>query len=245
MTTSEDIIIKAEELFKQGVRKFKVTFSDYTEVRRVGMSRNGLMLMKPRSKKYGCLLSYMDVLNVEPIHENVDVTTKHRKQLLKAINLLKESNLWKDTLKEMELALSIGYDTLKKAYDITNQKFSEDYYENQKIIVQKIKELEPRLINTNDGVESYNTKVLWYLVNPLKVKRMNFGNNNEAELEQIQKALNTKTRYTTTGRTSYDVSFEYNPTVDRAWYSEEFKGCGNGHYYLALNHEYAVFYEDD
>ena len=29
------------------------------------------------------------------------------------------------------------------------------------------------------------------------------------------------------------------------WYSKEFKGCGNGHYYLALDATHTIFVEDD
>ena len=47
------------------------------------------------------------------------------------------------------------------------------------------------------------------------------------------------------GRSSYDVSFSYDPKLQHAWYSEEYKNCGNGHYYLALDETHALFYEDD
>jgi hypothetical protein len=44
-------------------------------------------------------------------------------------------------------------------------------------------------------------------------------------------------------RTSYDYSVHI--TNGRAWFSEEYKDCGNGHYYLLLNANCAIFYEDD
>ena len=46
-------------------------------------------------------------------------------------------------------------------------------------------------------------------------------------------------------KTSYDVSFQLKAKERKAWYSEEYRGCGNGHYYLALNHSCALFYEHD
>jgi hypothetical protein len=30
-----------------------------------------------------------------------------------------------------------------------------------------------------------------------------------------------------------------------AWYSEEYRGCLNGHYYLMFDATHAIFYEDD
>ena len=46
---------------------------------------------------------------------------------------------------------------------------------------------------------------------------------------------------------SYDYSIEvsHDKGCSMAWYSEEFKGCGNGHYYLLLDAETALFCEDD
>lgn len=44
---------------------------------------------------------------------------------------------------------------------------------------------------------------------------------------------------------NYDVGFSYNPKQKKAWYSEEFKNCSNGHYYLALNNTHAFFIEND
>jgi hypothetical protein len=46
-------------------------------------------------------------------------------------------------------------------------------------------------------------------------------------------------------RTSYDVHYTYNAKEKKAFYSEEFKDCGNGHYYLAIDNTHALFYEDD
>jgi hypothetical protein len=47
------------------------------------------------------------------------------------------------------------------------------------------------------------------------------------------------------GDNGYDASFSYNPKLNKAWYSEEFRGCGNGHYYVALNSTHCLFVEDD
>lgn len=46
---------------------------------------------------------------------------------------------------------------------------------------------------------------------------------------------------------NYDYGFEFvvRDGVKRAWWSAEYKGCGNGHYYLALSERLAVFAEND
>jgi hypothetical protein len=76
---------------------------------------------------------------------------------------------------------------------------------------------------------------------------MNFGEEqlNQVKLMEIARALHSKQNISISGRTNYDVSFEYNAEKGMAWYSEEYKNCGNGHYYLALNGTHAIFWEDD
>lgn len=90
----------------------------------------------------------------------------------------------------------------------------------------------------------------WFLIDG-KIKKMTFhkGKNDkfitESILKEINAAMQNKTPYSAKGKNGYDVSFEYDPSLQKAWYSEEYKDCGNGHYYLALNDTHAIFCEDD
>ena len=63
----------------------------------------------------------------------------------------------------------------------------------------------------------------------------------------IKDALDNKGQYRCSWRYKYDCSVEVNATeeVQKAWFSLEFKDCGNGHYYLLLNENLAIFAEDD
>ena len=63
----------------------------------------------------------------------------------------------------------------------------------------------------------------------------------------IKNALDNKEQYRCSWRYKYDCSVEVDATekVKRAWFSLEFKDCGNGHYYLLLNENLAIFAEDD
>ena len=80
-----------------------------------------------------------------------------------------------------------------------------------------------------------------------KLKTMYFGkHDNHYVKECISNALAEKRRYCSGRyRTSYDVSFEYDPSRNMAWYSEEYKDCGNGYYYIALDANTALFIEKD
>lgn len=80
----------------------------------------------------------------------------------------------------------------------------------------------------------------------VRLKAMYFGKHvNNRVKAVIADAIGAGTEFTHRCRTSYDVSFSYNPAMKKAWYSEEYKDCGNGHYYLALNNNLALFCEND
>lgn len=82
-----------------------------------------------------------------------------------------------------------------------------------------------------------------------KLKSMYFGKGSY-EKTFIKVAMFERRDYSCRAYTSYDVSFHLEFPKDkkdftRAWYSEEYRGCGNGHYYLALSENCALFCEDD
>lgn len=96
--------------------------------------------------------------------------------------------------------------------------------------------------------KSENNEIAWHLSQPLQIKKMRFDANadrNTDAFRQINEGIEKGERVYVSGQTSYDVSFSYYPDVRTATYSEEFRGLGNGHYYLALSPTHAVFWEDD
>jgi len=247
---------KALTLYNEGNRKITFLYQDGTkQIKRIGKTYGEqIIIMANRSHKRGYYLT--NELNNNPNNEVKDILKietrvskkdKWEKQTKKIIQMLKTSCLWEDNLKEYELALDIGYDKLMKCKEIQNGKYVEGYTENQNEIVKRIKEVEPRLVYVSkEGNECYNTGILWYKIGIPNIKKMRFTTgDNEYYLNQINQAMKDKKELLLSGRTNYDISFEYQPNGNRAWYSEEFKGCGNGHYYLALNDTHAVHYEDD
>lgn len=244
------ILDKADILYNKGIRKVSLIYSDRIEKKRLGRTATGeILIMKNHSNRRGYYLSNEnDLKDIQEIEEK-PLKEKWEKSINKAIKLLEKSNLWKEKLADLRTAKSIGYEKLQQAYKVLDLKILNDYYENQKEQIKKIKEIDSRLIYTTETGEHYKTSILWYMVNPLKIKKMYFGKySNEQVLARIKQALQNKEKYSS-GRfmTNYDVSFECNfeSGEGKAWYSEEYKNCGNGHYYLALNEEYAVFEEDD
>lgn len=77
-------------------------------------------------------------------------------------------------------------------------------------------------------------------------KSMYFGKFwNPIKKQMIKDCMEKKESVRFSTRVNYDVSFEYNAEKNKAWYSEEYRNCGNGHYYLAIDCNTALFYEDD
>lgn len=238
---------RLEQIFKDSKKsRLNIYFLKDTIQEKVKIAKgssNSLMVIAKGSRSRGYSIteySFKEVTGFKEIGEK-PIEVKWLRSIDKAITLLKASGLWTDMLKDLETAKTVGYEKIKKAYDLSWTNYSDKYEENEKIRKEKVKEVDVRLMEE----EHINTGIIWYMYYPLKIKKMNFGYNNTAILQEIATALKDKKKYIKSVRVNYDVGFEYNPEINKAWYSEEYKNCGNGHYYLALDNQYALFYEDD
>jgi len=252
---SQELIEKARSLHNAGSKEVYLVLAngDRSKHRLGKTADDRIMYMAPGKRSRGYYLRdyYTDaenpVVDIIAITHTSDMESKWRKTIDKAIKLLEQSKLWPDNLADLRVAREIGYHKLRAADTAYWGKYVEDYTANGLEVIKHIKEIDARLIKIDpvDGREFVNTNIVWYYDSPLKIKKMNFGKYQTANrLQEIKEALVKKEKIHVAGDNGYDVSFEYNGE-DKAWYSEEFRGCGNGHYYLALNDTYAVFYEDD
>jgi hypothetical protein len=246
-----EVLRIAEEGLNNGIKEFLVTYkSGNTEKRRLFKSQNGtIAIFRKGSKKYGHDIrddSYI-IDKITPINpKKVNPSIKWLKSLDKAEKILLSSGLWTNILEEVRKAREFGYSNFQDALRVYDTKYSEDYKTNEERKFKEMKEKYPILIKKGDTNEYIDSSFLWFYSRPLSIKAMNFGKyNNERVLSEIKKAIESKTKYTS-GRfiVNYDVSFEYDGN-NKAWYSEEYRNCGNGHYYLALSDKYAMHYEDD
>lgn len=97
-------------------------------------------------------------------------------------------------------------------------------YENQ-YKTTTIRSNAPRFKSGHNGYSSYDTCVA-----------------------NIKKHMDNKEEFSYGWSSNYDVSVSgklCDDGVYRAWFSLEFRGCGNGHYYFMVNENQAVFGEDD
>jgi hypothetical protein len=243
------MLINQMEQVPNGTNRAKIHYKDGRIVdRRIWNSEDSkyFAIYRKRSRSLGHWVHNFndDVVAIELIPESkVDEATKWLKSWTKALKMINESGLWEDLKTDIELGLSIGYDKVKQAYDAYWSHSGND----EKI--DAIRAIDDRLISkTPEGVEYIYTHVIWDMSGPAKIKKMYFGKYDDGRhLGYIADAMATKKPYSSSRITTpgYDVSFEYNPDKNKAWYSEEYRGCGNGHYYLAMNATHALFSEDD
>ena len=229
-----------EQIKTNRLQNFKAVNSSDNRTHRCFIERNGNIFVYAHNKKrYGWRLDEEQFLMRFTPLMPVDENAQWKKRLKRAVKLCRESGLWAEIAVVWDnLYKYVTLDEKRKIYDMS--------WDNREATVVYCKEHYPFMVKTDrDGNEYLNTDYIWEL-SRCELKSMYFGYNNAEEKEQIRKAISERRQYTVPRiRTNYDVSFSYNPEISRAFYSEEYKDCGNGHYYLALNHSTAVFCEDD
>ena len=168
--------------------------------------------------------------------------------------MLSDSGLWENILSYVKFMKELGYDKTNLAY--------EKYFDCRFLPGENLADRDERrkkdVREISDGfffIDKKSGEEACFLSDWVSsfwsergIKKMYFGRqNNEWVLGRIKRALEDKEKYSSCRyyNGNYDASFGYNPELKMAWYSEEFKGCGNGYYYFALNETHALFIEKD
>lgn len=236
----------------EAYKVFKVIDCIGNTLRAKKYSETQFFVYAPRKKRRGWYKTKDEICQFYTIvPEKEDNRDKiWHKHIRKAIKCLEGSGLWASEdligyLKNLDKMKLEDKEAILKAYwsqtwkDIPD---SERALENEKLYGKEMMEKYPFVFPNPSGEP--DTSYLWEK-SDVKLKKMYFGKYS-SELRHIAEALRNKTKYYT-GRVTvqYDHSFEYNPERNMAWYSEEYRNCGNGHYYIAIDHEYAWFIETD
>lgn len=163
-----------------------------------------------------------------------------KKSVDKVVKKLTASGLWPELrIKYINLA-KVEYEDLRRMKHIYNM--LPPNTTGKKRFFGEMVQKYPFIFDCERGVDTF---YLWEYSTP-KTKSMYFGKYSNSYVKaEIKTAIEEKKSYETMARTSYDVSFRYDPELNKAWYSEEYKDCGNGHYYLAIDANTALFAEDD
>ena len=234
--------------------------------RAVVESNGNIFVYAKRAKRYGWRYS---VKRFIAVHSAIELETpeeadaKWHKRVKRVVKCLEESKLWPDVLSVFKGLLKMSYSDKKEMHDIywDAHHFYSDIcnkqWKNEDADISKEKEAIEQIWSTwldkypfafyrdKTDVLHIDTQYIWEL-SEAKLKSMYFGKHCNRRIKQeISDALTAKTAYHAAETVQYDISFDYVPEKAKAWYSEEFRGCGNGHYYLALNNSQALFCEDD
>lgn len=210
-------------------------------------------------RRYGYRVAYDEFVSYfEPkIKSAEDETIVWHRALNNIRNHLLKSGLWPNVLQEVEMLLKMNYADFMLLYEYrwcsgdftkswgTAHVVSNKSAAEKQALAQQVIQKYPFVRDTTNSC-GLNTALFSEMYVRPKLKSMFFGALNKHYKEQIALALNEKRTYSTGRvRCNYDVSFEYNAERRMAWYSEEYKDCGNGHYYIALDGGTALFCEDD
>ena len=174
-----------------------------------------------------------------------DLTADWHRRIARARKCLEGSGLWPDLLPYLDnLSKMTWEDRLAIDRLYWSQSYPRDFSTEE---WQQWFTKYPFLMGTaEDGTLYPETEYFWEK-SEVKLESMYFGKNrNQAVKDSIRDAVAAHRKYGT-GRitVSYDHSFDYDPDRNMAWYSKEYRNCGNGYYYLALDHGTAWFIEKD
>lgn len=145
-----------------------------------------------------------------------------------------------DRMHSMRWSMSGSHEEIVKFEQIRMNNIFEKYGKKYPFMFYKDNEGNPRL----------NTDYIWE-ISEAQTKSMYFGYKNAQVKTEIEAALASKESYEQVcdarydRKLTYDVSYRYVPEDRKAFYSEEYRGCGNGHYYIALDNSSALFVEND
>lgn len=227
-------------------KKYRVKFADGTsKIVRLWLSKDGFpCIIDKRKRRYGHCLNWWngETDNWVSLKEVTKNDIDYKKRLLlrakAAQKMLAQSGLWKSIKDEIDAFLALSDEEI----DEFVKDWVDDSYEN--IFNDKYKKEEERKfpwLHTKQVFDSFFADRCW--TSP------NFGRWYRTEKEQLKQAIENKRNYNLHWTEGYDnsveVKFDSEDEQARGWYSCEYRGYGNGHYYLLFDATHAIFYEDD
>lgn len=216
-----------EVKYRDGSRKTLRTFwSDCGRVAFFGkrMRRRGYPL---------AYFSFDDAVSVTRLGCPFSLFIKHMRD---AARILKESGLWQDIREEIEGVLSMGEEVHQKIYDAIK---GEDAYTN--FYKETFEGGMFSFIKTHQIYYAFCKRKCWKSIAYHPCEREFYN-------DFVRNIIKERQNYSKMWTNGYDNSLEVRSDEDgriRGWYSEEYVGCANGHYYLLFDATHAIYIEDD
>ena len=231
--TKEEIIAIVENA---KTKEFKVVANGNVEKKRLFVSSSGdLCEYVKRSKRYGYPLNDYQLCSWESVIpcKQTDDLTKIKNFMKKVIKYLNQSGLWSNIKEDYEIILAQDDDFLN---DLIQSSWTDKRDKLHKLAVSLGKDslsfhCDSIVDTARKGIKNvnYDTYSKLYVISMVEdgIKKGNFPNYR--------------------WRKGYDNSVEVktNDNIVCGWYSEEYKDCGNGHYYLLIDARHAFFCEND
>lgn len=166
-------------------------------------------------------------------HRQSDKARLVKRRAQDAVKYLTQSGFWPDILKGIEYFLShedIIEEFCKDMAEDSYEKFYKECRDGGKYAWCPCHQI----------FESFYRKNCWKSIAYDRWSRKRYN-------EEVEKAIAEKQNYSRRWTHGYDNSLEivFDKEYPRAWYSEEYRGCGNGWYYLMFDATHAIFYEKD
>jgi hypothetical protein len=213
---------------------FTITWSNGTKTKnRLFVSSNGMLCeFKKGCRRWGYPISPYNIVSIECIVKKVVTPVDiFRRNVKNVIKYLSASGLWSPMLETAKVFLTLPDEVLLKAND------NWDTYH--------------ALMNGDlKGYQWFGIDCFFHLFTDKAIKTVNYDRwSREYDTKAVADHIANKQRYSIKWRKGYDNSlelkFEDNCPYHRGWYSEEYKDCGNGHYYFLLDEKHVLFGEND
>ena len=212
-----------------------------SKIVRLWKSQDGrIAILGKGKKKWGhelsCYDHYEDWATLRLVeHDEIDYYKRFVKRATDALKMLNESGLWSDIKQSIEHFFALTESEQKELVnDIMTDSYElfyhEIYKENGKY----------SWVSGYQVFESFVRKTCWKSIAWHKWER-------ERMSAEVAECIKNGTDFHRRWENGYDNSVEIANRDGKklAWYSEEYRGCGNGHYYLMFDATHAIFYEDD
>lgn len=220
-------------------KKYKVKTADGTSTRRLFIGSSGVPCeFARRSKSRGYRLTLSDIHSVvdfQPV-KAADQVRKFHRACGSIAALLEASGLWADLLPCFQQLRDATVDDVREFYDAsgswTEQQNARDAW------------MQRRGLDRNHISSDLMRGIVDKGLVSIPYDRLE----RDERRRQLAGKISAREEFRHRWRGSYDYSVSGEVGKDgimRAWYSAEFKDCGNGHYYLMLDERHAIHAEDD
>ena len=204
------------------------------EIRLFISTNNDICFAPKRRRNGGYMLSVSetdkwDSLTKVNKDNKTDLVKRMRKRAESGVVMLNSSGLWTDIKKELLNFLGLSDDEIRRDFIDGN-------------IYETYRSKKYDWLSCCQVFSSLKAKKCWK--NPSFDK---YDLNKDSIINSVKRAISDKKPIRFSWRNVYDNTLEIIGTNDiyRGFYSEEYRNCGNGHYYLLFDATHAIFYEDD